>query len=287
MQYRLEALLHWLDDLYGGRSVTGSFWLRVDRSATQRQFDFCFVAEPPSSIGDSDESADRLIQFCETLRQEERIRPEATIVAETGLNVTARLFDSTPVERFRWGNWWNPLHDVSGDLWRYWTFGNSDVFLVCDGLGHGVRASEASRIAAQTIERCGDRPVLEMVEMLHENLRSTRGVVLFLGRLPVEQNRLEYCTIGNIAAKAVGPDQEKRLWSYNGTVGYNLPDLNTQYLPLEDYEQLVFHTDGVQAPERDFYDAQFFRNGPLMNAARIYSTHARSEDDSLVSVLDL
>lgn len=90
-----------------------------------------------------------------------------------------------------------------------------------------------------------------------------------------------------VTARVIGPDRSKGLWSYNGTVGYRMPDVEEQFLDLEGSEKLVFHTDGVETPSADDYDQVFLDHDPVMNAALLFSEYALGPDDSLLSVVDV
>jgi len=122
---------------------------------------------------------------------------------------------------------------------------------VIDGLGHGVEAAAAARVAADVLEEHAGAPVAALVERCHDSLRRTRGATLSLATISTRARLLTWAGIGNIEgvlrrARPGLPDEQLLL--SNGVVGSHMPPLRASVLELGRDDLLVFTTDGV-APD--------------------------------------
>jgi hypothetical protein len=66
-----------------------------------------------------------------------------------------------------------------------------------------------------------------------------------------------------------------------GIVGYRLPALRAEVLPLRKFDMLIMATDGI---EEYFADSVDLRGEPRALADRILATYRRGTDDALVLV---
>lgn len=282
MKYRFRVLVNQFRWLLEDTTSEGTWRFRLEK-------DGCWERLCCSYVGEVRRAS---MQFYQNGREgmlgSERFPVEFQLEPSGRFYLTAELHNSFAFTRKQSGTWVSSVGSQCGDLWKYWSFRQSDVFLVCDGLGHGEAATRASLKAADVLEETGDRPVVTLVEQLHEGLQSTRGAVVFVGRIPRNKNRLEYCSVGNIDGQLLGNKKNKSLISLNGTVGHTtLPELRSYTKSLDGVEKLVLHTDGIQSPDSDYYDETFRRSGPEMNALRLLSSHRRETDDALASVVEL
>jgi negative regulator of sigma-B (phosphoserine phosphatase) len=119
---------------------------------------------------------------------------------------------------------------------------------VIDGLGHGVEAATAARVAAHVLEEHACDPVTALVERCHYSLRSTRGVTLSLATISTRAHALTWAGVGNIEAvlrRAQPGLPDEQLLLSNGVVGSHVPPLRTSVVALSRDDLLVFTTDGV------------------------------------------
>lgn len=277
----LEKVRQW----YDGKVENGRLRLSLNPSSDGQILDFWYQGAPPDQIEMTTDTIRIKDSNLKILRDDKRF-VEGIRTASGDFSLTARLTNNENLKSPKWGSWCDSLESVSGDLWGYWHFGEADVFMISDGLGHGKNAAEASRRAASIIEEQGDKPLDAQLELIHKKLQATRGAVIFLGRLPHDSDTLEYCSIGNISVRVIGETVGKSLVSFNGTVGFGELHAEVLTLDLEVVNQIILHTDGVEQSSNGFYDSVFRDSSPVLNAARLLKNFRKGSDDALVGVID-
>ena len=73
-----------------------------------------------------------------------------------------------------------PGETESGDAPVVVFFPGGALLGLIDGLGHGPEAATAARAAVARLEAAPDQPVLKLINLCHEALRSTRGAVTWI-----------------------------------------------------------------------------------------------------------
>lgn len=177
---------------------------------------------------------------------------------------------------------------------------SGDLHLVCftktrilvaavDGLGHGERAADASRLAISVLGADPDDPVISLVERCHLKLRGTRGAVLSVACIEPGQGMMTWLGVGNVqgvlvrANSAKGPGRELLLVR-GGVVGAQLPPLQATVLPIGPGDTLYFATDGIK---REFSESLTALENPQRAADRILGQFQNGIDDALVLVARL
>jgi hypothetical protein len=287
LKFRFANFVDKLRDWYGDGVDNGTFRFSVSQTSDGHRLDCWYQNKSPAWFAPTSQETTRLSTTQLEVFRESDVFVEGISTASGEFLTLTAVLTTRPPTAPKWGCWWNSLGTVCGDLWGFWSFDEADTFLISDGLGHGENAAEASRRAAESIEEKGDEPVDVHLKAIHKKLQTTRGAVLFLGRIPVESNNLEFCSIGNIFVKVIGGITGKGLVSFNGTVGFGDPHIEVQSLSLDDVTQLVLHTDGVEPSTSSFYSEPFRESSPVMNAARVLSAFGKGNDDALVGVVDL
>ena len=155
-----------------------------------------------------------------------------------------------------------------------------------DGLGHGEEAALASKIAAAVMKEFRQDSVISLVQKCHERLHGTRGVVLSLASIDMEENTVTWLGIGNVSGLLLHRDSygtliREELILRGGVLGDRLPNLFAGILPLSRGDIIILTTDGI----RD----GFAENLPLRESAQeiaefILSRFARNSDDALALV---
>jgi anti-sigma regulatory factor (Ser/Thr protein kinase) len=172
-----------------------------------------------------------------------------------------------------------------GDGWAVWSAGELTSIFVCDGLGHGAQAAAATTLALATFGRHAERSAGDVVEHVHQALRSTRGAAIAVAELDHRQNSLRFCGVGNIAAVIVNPQGEgHHLVSLAGIAGHMVRRIQTFRYDWPRASVLVMHSDGIGT-----HWALSSRNGlasrrPDVIAAVLYRDHRRTRDDASVVV---
>jgi phosphoserine phosphatase RsbX len=155
-----------------------------------------------------------------------------------------------------------------------------------DGIGHGEEAANAAKTAAALLKSSVDEPIIPLVELCHEKLRATRGVVLSLASIDPDHRMMTWLGVGNVqgvlvrSAAKQGNLQESLLLRA-GVVGSQLPALQATVLPIGLGDTLFFATDGVRA---DFSLTLSARENPQRAADRILNQYRSGNDDALVLV---
>jgi hypothetical protein len=173
----------------------------------------------------------------------------------------------------------------SGDLHMVCCNQHGVLIAVIDGIGHGEEAAEVAKIAAELLRGSVDEPVISLVELCHEKLKGTRGVVMSLAFVSPEQKMMTWIGVGNVQGVLVRADSKKgnpqeSLLLRGGVVGSKLPFLQASVLPLS----LVFATDGIQS---DFLAGLSGKENPQRAADRILNKFRSNNDDALVLVARL
>lgn len=180
-----------------------------------------------------------------------------------------------------------PGQPDSGDRFVVVPFGSGVLAAVIDGLGHGDGAAVAARIASDTLERSPQESVIALVRRCHEQLRSTRGVVMSLAAFTSLDDTMTWIGVGNVeaqlrrGARDVVPLAEFLLLRA-GVVGSQLPMLQAAVLPVTAGDTLVLASDGVALPTvLDMISDEH----PQALADRLLAKHGKGTDDALVLVV--
>jgi negative regulator of sigma-B (phosphoserine phosphatase) len=179
-----------------------------------------------------------------------------------------------------------PGQPTSGDLNVVKSFSDGLLVAALDGLGHGEEAATAAAVAAATLEMHAGEPVMTLVQRCHEALRATRGVAMSVASFNVSRGLVTWLGVGNVEGvllrrsftRAVA---EVPLLLRAGVVGFQLPLLDVEVVPVSAGDTLIFATDGIHS---DFARG-LARNYPPQKAAeKILARHAKATDDALVLV---
>src|SRR5256885_762901 len=174
----------------------------------------------------------------------------------------------------------------SGDLHVVARFAGGVLVALLDGLGHGEEAAAASRAALPVLhDHAGDSPLL-LVPRCHDALRRTRGVVMSLASFRTADSSMTWTGIGNVEGillRARGdPDHPDASISVRGgVVGYQLPPLRAETLPVFPGDTLIMATDGIRS---GFATGLAIENSPQEIAESILARFARGTDDAHIVV---
>lgn len=158
-----------------------------------------------------------------------------------------------------------------------------------DGLGHGEEAASAANTAMSILKAGADEPVISLVELCHEKLKATRGVVLSLASIDASHGLMTWLGIGNVEGVLVRADNKKgpaveTLLLRGGVVGSQLPPLQATVLQIKRGDTVYFGTDGVR---RDFAQSLTTLENPQRAADRVLRQFRNGNDDALVLVVRL
>ncbi|MGB0074634.1 MAG: SpoIIE family protein phosphatase, partial [Terracidiphilus sp.] len=179
-----------------------------------------------------------------------------------------------------------PGQPASGDINVVKPFSNGVLVAALDGLGHGEEAATAAAVAARTLEAHAAEPVMMLVHLCHEALRTTRGVAMSIASINLSRGLLTWLGVGNVEGVLLRrsftrTEAEVPLLLRSGVAGFQLPSLDVEVLPLSAGDTLIFATDGIQS---DFARGLARNLAPQRAAEEILARHGKTTDDALVLV---
>ena len=178
-----------------------------------------------------------------------------------------------------------PGEQVVGDAWCVDDAGDVCRLLVADGLGPGPLAAAAAAQAVRIFRRSPNLGPAEMMRVLHDGLRPTRGAAVAVAELHVGSRTVRYAGVGNIATTIAGPDGTRSLVSHNGTVGHQMRTVQELDYPWPDGSLLIAHSDGLKAHWRLDAYAGLAGHRAAVVAAALWRDQLRGRDDVTVVVV--
>ncbi len=177
-----------------------------------------------------------------------------------------------------------PGASVCGDAFVIRPDRNGLALLVCDGLGHGPAAHEASSALGEAFLRSDPADPAEALTDISRAAEGTRGGVGFACIFPEGEETLRFAGVGNTTALLLSRHRTKRLPSRDGRLGGALPRLRQEEVPFPSGTTLILHTDGLRTLRAlDAYKSLLHRP-PLTMAAVLLCREWRGNDDACVLV---
>ncbi|HEX9876065.1 MAG TPA: SpoIIE family protein phosphatase [Gammaproteobacteria bacterium] len=192
------------------------------------------------------------------------------------------------IEGMEWGAAISSL-DAGGCGDAHFVAPLSDGALVAaiDGLGHGVEAAAAARLATQCLARNAAEPVALLIQRCHEALHGTRGAAMTIASWHFEDSSMNWAGIGNVEAVLLRADREAQpdresITLRGGVVGYRLPSVRVSSVTLFRGDTLIMATDGIAS---EFISDVAREASPREVAENVHRDYARGTDDALVLVV--
>lgn len=179
-----------------------------------------------------------------------------------------------------------PGQEVSGDLHTYLHIQAGVLIAVVDGLGHGAEAAMASQAAVKAIACTAGESVISVLERCHEQLKSTRGVVMGLAEINSRDDTITWLAVGNVMgfllrADPLATPPYETILQRRGVIGYRLPMLQASVHTLGHGDTLILATDGIS----NGFEQEFIPDCHAQDLAdRISDRYTRDNDDALVLV---
>ncbi len=180
-----------------------------------------------------------------------------------------------------------PGEPECGDRYLVETYHNGALAAVVDGLGHGPQASTAALTAIGTLHSHPTESILTLVQRCHAALLETRGVALSLVSFDATAGKITWLAVGNVEGVLLHKSDlvnvsRTSIFMRGGVVGYQLPPLKVDTLPISAGDLLVLATDGVA--QGFIRDIQW--GSPVQTLAdQILARYGRSTDDTLALVI--
>ena len=151
---------------------------------------------------------------------------------------------------------------------------------VIDGVGHGPNAAIAAVTAQNYIEANSEAPLTEILQGMHEVLKSTQGAVACLCRIDLKSGQLTMAGIGNITCRIFRGLDSERLLSRDGILGYMVSTPREHTRKLDNADLLLMHSDGVREHFELFEYPGLLKGNAASVAARVVDTLGKNNDDA-------
>ncbi len=175
--------------------------------------------------------------------------------------------------------------EVCGDSWGAMQTPDTFTVLVADGLGHGYEASLASLEAVRTLHGHPGLGAIELIELSHRALRSSRGAAVAVARIDRARGKLTFSGVGNVSAQIYsGASPGQHLVSVNGTAGHETQRLREFSYPWPDDGMLVMYSDGLTSATGLESQPRLALHDPSLIAGVLYRDFNRGLDDATVVV---
>jgi negative regulator of sigma-B (phosphoserine phosphatase) len=173
----------------------------------------------------------------------------------------------------------------SGDVAVFAPTAAGGLVSVIDGLGHGPEAADAAERCAEVVRENAAAPPAELLELCHQALLDSRGVVMTTAWFDLERSLLSWAGVGNVDARLVrsGPEpREDVALVFGGVLGYRMPKVRVASMPLTRGDLLVMITDGIDSA---ISPALAGGGAAQALAERIFAMHGKGTDDALAVVV--
>jgi anti-sigma regulatory factor (Ser/Thr protein kinase) len=202
---------------------------------------------------------------------------------EKGVRIQVRKWESFDVQNLRYSvvSRPKPGENLNGDAFFVKQLPYYSLFSVIDGLGHGEEAHTASNIALDCMKIYYSKPLEELIQICHEHLRGSRGVVMSICKVFHDRSEMEYIGIGNVELRVLG-QTNSRLFNWNGTLGMQMENGKLQKYPYLKGSTFVMYSDGIKNFELDL---ETQRSSPQNIARYILDNYVDSRDDATVLVI--
>jgi anti-sigma regulatory factor (Ser/Thr protein kinase)/serine/threonine protein phosphatase PrpC len=210
-----------------------------------------------------------------------------------GVAVVARKFESKPAAssyEFAIAGKPYPGEVISGDDATCIQSNSGFLAAVCDGLGHGPEAREASNRVVDLVRQNAHRGLDDILIEVNGGLAETRGCVLGLVRF-VQQQRLLQCVLAG--------DLRAQLYHFRDTHFFTSTPLivgdaeiprrriRIEETTVNPGTVLAMFTDGLETKTSLKGELDVLRRPAIVIAQHLIERHSRGTDDALVFVARL
>lgn len=182
-----------------------------------------------------------------------------------------------------------PGESECGDAWHAKRSVDRSSIVVVDGLGHGpLAAMAAARAIATFAEQDFDTPA-EYIKAAHTAMHSTRGAAIGAVEIDLQQRKIRFAGIGNIASRivSIGTSRQQSLVSHGGIVGAELRKVQQFEYAWQDGDLLIMHSDGMNERWKLSDYPGLGQADAAIVGAILYRDAKRGRDDATVVVARL
>jgi anti-sigma regulatory factor (Ser/Thr protein kinase) len=171
---------------------------------------------------------------------------------------------------------------LSGDSWAVSEDGTT--FLVVDGLGHGMFAADAARVAVEVFRKAQSLAPSVILERMHAAMRSTRGAAAAIARVDARLQRIHFGGIGNISCALINEGRSQSMVSHNGTLGHQMRKVQQFDYAYVPGDLLMMQSDGLSTHSKKGLPASLLLQPPMVIAPLIFAEQLRGRDDATLLV---
>lgn len=174
-----------------------------------------------------------------------------------------------------------------GDGYCFFRSDHKIEIMVCDGLGHGVHAADASLAAMRSFSTLNSNSysLSQKILELNKALSRTRGAAVGLATLDWENNKIDFCGIGNIWGCVAENAKIKAVVSHNGTVGMEVRKVQEFTYPISSDSVVIFQSDGISHNWNLEHYPGLSAKHPSVIAGILFRDFRRLNDDATILVL--
>jgi anti-sigma regulatory factor (Ser/Thr protein kinase) len=169
-----------------------------------------------------------------------------------------------------------------GDGWGTKPTPDASLFMVVDGLGHGVLAAEAAREAERVLNKSHATSAATILRDCHDALKKTRGAAGAIAAVSKEKGVLVFAGIGNISCTVLDSQSRRGIASHNGTLGHQMQKIQEFTVPWKPDSILIMHSDGLGTKWDLSQYPGLTQRHPSVIAAILYRDFERERDDVTV-----
>lgn len=170
----------------------------------------------------------------------------------------------------------------SGDGWGVSEDGCS--FCLVDGLGHGMLAADAAKVAIDIFHKHPGALPEAVLERMHAAMKATRGAAAAVARINPEARTLNFAGIGNISCVLMRNGKSQNLVSHNGTLGHQVRRVQQFSYPYDRGDLLLMHSDGLTSQPKLGVPPSLLSQPPNVIAPFLFSEQLRGRDDATLLV---
>jgi hypothetical protein len=161
---------------------------------------------------------------------------------------------------------------------------NRGIFLVVDGLGHGLGAADASREAVSKFKQVSHLEPLTVIQHCNDSLRGTRGAAAAIAEIDLNQNTVRYTGIGNISGILSSLETSQHMVSHPGILGHSTRKFQEFSYSWKKETILIMHSDGLSTRCDLLGYRGLFAHDPTLIAGVLFRDFRRGNDDATIIV---
>ncbi len=152
--------------------------------------------------------------------------------------------------------------------------------LLGDGLGHGIEAETAVKVAGEAFTNCLENEPPEIIRYINGHVKKTRGLVASVAVFDMDTRKWKICGVGNITTRITQADGMRNYTAYNGIVGLNVPNtLNSVEVDFEKNQHILMCSDGLKTKWDLVKYPAILRYDLSILCATLLKDQARNTDD--------